>query len=212
MAQNVYSLNVVGYVNVLLNPSTNQFTLLANQLDFDGTGTNNTVLGIFGGTGTGSTNVPLGTKVYRYNKATGTYNTATLFNSGSWSTTAANPGLSPGEGVWVQLPTGATAPAVNLTLVGNVMQGTTVKPLSTVSGFEILSIVPPLSTNISGIGFVPSQTDKVYLYNSTSGTYSTRTRFATTWGGGEPTPSVAQAFWLQTTNVNGSWTQSFTVQ
>ena len=39
MAQNVYSLNVVGYINI---PLVEGFNLVANQLDFDGTGLNNT--------------------------------------------------------------------------------------------------------------------------------------------------------------------------
>ena len=46
MAQsNVFSLNVVGYYNLSL---TNGFQLVANQLDLDGTGVNNTLQSVFG--------------------------------------------------------------------------------------------------------------------------------------------------------------------
>src|SRR5882672_6022591 len=56
MAQgNVYSLNVVGYINVSY---TNKFQMVANQLDLDGSGTNNTVQTVFG------TNVPSLSTVY----------------------------------------------------------------------------------------------------------------------------------------------------
>jgi len=44
-AQPVYSANVVGYMNVPL-PS-GQYISMANQLDFDGTGTNNNVGTVF---------------------------------------------------------------------------------------------------------------------------------------------------------------------
>src|SRR6266403_950334 len=109
MAQsNVYSLNVVGYVNVSL---TNGFTLLANQLDLDGNLTNNTVVGIF------STNFPTLTQVITFNPSSGGYATATFLANGTWSgggagNAAVNVGLRPGAGVWVHIPdpTGTPTP------------------------------------------------------------------------------------------------------
>ena len=72
MAQNVYSLNIVGYINV---PLIEGFNLVANQLDFDGTGLNNTPANVIG------TNLPLNTTVYGwggsgYNIATYASNTS----------------------------------------------------------------------------------------------------------------------------------------
>src|SRR5947208_16928468 len=91
MAQsNVYSLNVVGYINVSL---TNGFNLIANQMDLDGNLTNNTVTGVF------STNLPSGSKVYAYSTASG-YSIAT-FNGTAWrpagALPGANAGLTPGR-------------------------------------------------------------------------------------------------------------------
>ena len=74
MAQsNVYSLNVVGYINVSY---TNRFQMVANQLDLDGTGTNNTVQTVF------STNVPGLTTVYTFTPGSG-YASATLIGTRS---------------------------------------------------------------------------------------------------------------------------------
>src|ERR1043166_2369568 len=73
-SSNVYSLNVVGYINLQL---TNGFNLIANQLDLDGTGTNNTLNTSIG------TNVPNLTRVYTYQPASINYQFATLV-SGVW--------------------------------------------------------------------------------------------------------------------------------
>ena len=56
-AQNVYSLNVVGYINLSL---TNGYNMVANQLDLDGTMTNNTLTTVF------STNLPKLSAVYAW--------------------------------------------------------------------------------------------------------------------------------------------------
>src|SRR4051812_11081510 len=89
MAQsNVYSLNVVGYVNVSL---TNGFNMVANQLDLDGTGINNTVTNVVG------TNLPVQTRIFAFNPATQTYfATATYAGNNNWIQGAAvAPGLQP---------------------------------------------------------------------------------------------------------------------
>jgi len=200
MAQsNVYSLNVVGYVNLNL---TNGFQLIANQMDLDGNRTNNTVQSVF------STNMPSNTKVYAFSTASG-YSTATYIGT-SWlgGVAGVNAGLSPGAGVWVQLP-GTTGTSLTLTTVGNVVQGTHGLPV--VTGFQLMSIIPPLSSPIqTGMGYVPSASDKVYQFSTTSG-YSTRTYLGTSWLPSQPTPAVGEAFWLQSTAAK-NWTQTFTVQ
>jgi len=204
MAQNVYSLNVVGYVNV---PITNGFNLIANQLDADGTMTNNTLAGIF------STNWPNTTKVYSFNPSTGLYGIATYFSATkTWSgaVAAANAALSPGQGVFVQLP--PTAAPQTLTLVGNVIQGSNVIPY--IKGFQVVSSIPPISGGVkTALGYVPTNLDKFYTYNAVSGAYTIHTWFSatSTWAGGEPTPAVGDAMFLNA-NAAGSWTQAFTVQ
>ena len=209
MAQsNVYSLNVVGYIQV---PLTNGFNLIANQMDLDGNRTNNTVQGVF------STNFPNLTKVYGYNAAAGTFGIATYFSASStWSggQPSVNNSLSPGSGVWVQIPGSAGTPTpLTLTEVGNVAQGSFTLPVA--SGFQIMSLVPPIQKLIkTDFGYPAANLDKVYQYNAVSRAFTIHTYFSAsgTWtGGGEPNPAVGEAFWLQSTGAK-SWTQSFTVQ
>src|SRR5579859_7839113 len=112
MAQsNVYSLNIVGYVNVTLTNGGSGFTLFANQLDFDGTGTNNTLNNVL------STNMPNNTTVYKFNPSTGGY-TASSYVTGIGWLPDGTATLNPGEGAFINVPTTAT-----VTLVGNVLQG-----------------------------------------------------------------------------------------
>jgi len=205
MAQsNVYSLNVVGYINVSL---TNGFNLIANQMDLDGNLTNNTVTGVF------STNLPSGSKVYAYSTASG-YSIAT-FNGTAWGPAGAlpgaNAGLTPGRGVWVSIP-GTTGNGITLTEVGNVVQGTHAVPV--IAGFQIASIIPPLSAKIStDMAYAATLGDKVFQYRNPTG-YQIRSYNGTAWGPpalGEPTPGVGEAFWLQAA-AGKTWTQTFNVQ
>jgi hypothetical protein len=201
MAQNVYSLNVVGYINLNLNTGLN---LIANQLDADGTMMNNFVTNVF------STNLPSGSKVYAFNATSGAYSTLT-FTSGKWigTQTAANAALAPGQGVFVSVPS-----PVTLTLVGEVIQGTNKTAL--VQGLQIVSSIPPISGGLqTTLGYVPTAGDKVFTYNSTNQAYATHTYSSSAgtfkWIGGEPTPNVGDAFFLQAAAAT-NWTQAFTVQ
>jgi hypothetical protein len=214
MAQNVYSLNVVGYVQLSL---TNGFNMVANQLDVDGTGVNNNITNVFG------TNLPTLTKVYAFNPATQLYYGASTWSGTQWAGGAnVVTGLQPGSGVWVQLPAGQGTPTpLTVTLVGNVVQ--VPRALSIVGGspkkFQIMSLVPPVSVGIETGTFSPGQPagypattlDQVYFYNSAGKAYfPVRTRGASTWAGGEPTPAVGQAFWLYAA-ASKTWNQNFTV-
>ena len=206
---NVYSLNVVGYANV---PYTNGFQMIANQLHSDSTGTNNTIQGVFGTNGW-----PNLTKVYGFNPASG-FGIATFgAGSGTWvgGQPTVNTALSAGGGVWLQIP-GASGTSGNVTEVGEVHQGTTSLPV--VAGFQIMSLVPPISTPIkTGLvtpGYPAGNLDKVYTFVNPSGfTIHTYASGSGTWTGGEPTPKVGEAFWVQRTAANGAttWVQTYNV-
>src|ERR1044071_4398970 len=114
MAQsNVYSVNIVGYINQNF-PAGN--ALIGNQLDLDGTGTNNTIHTVFGTNGASLAN---GTTL---NAFTGT-SFATVAK-GAKGLSEANPGdmakvtaaLQPGKGLFINSPAAQT-----VTFVGNVM-------------------------------------------------------------------------------------------
>jgi hypothetical protein len=203
MAQsNVYSLNVVGYINVGL---TNGFNLIANQMDLDGNLTNNTVNTVF------STNLPANSKAYAYSPATGY--TISTFNGTAWgppgTLAGVAAGLSPGRGVWVLIP-GTSGTSITLTEVGNVVQGSHGIPI--VTGFQLASVIPPLAAKIStDMGYVAAANEKVYMFRN--GAYQIRTYNGTAWGPpalGEPTPNVGEAFWLQAAAAK-TWTQTYSV-
>jgi len=200
-----YSLNVVGYVNLTL---TNGYNLIANQLDLDGTMTNNTLYSVLG------TNLPNNTKVWTYTP--GGYSFCTFLSASSkWSgtTNPANAALSPGQGVFVQIPAAASYPQ-NVTLVGQVIQGTNVQPI--IAGYQCISAIPPIGgsfqTNIA-TGYNPANNDKLWIWNPSSQGYTFKTYLtaSASWGGGSPVFNVGQAFFLQA-KVATNWVQAFTVQ
>jgi hypothetical protein len=202
-----YSLNVVGYVNIAL---TNGYNMIANQLDLDGTLTNNTIWTIFG------TNMPVGTSISGWDPAAATFRTTTFLANGKWSGTSVitnlvNSQLMPGKGVFVHMTNIQT-----LTLVGQVIQGT--NSYSLVNGYQQMSSFAPISATISNLGYLASTGDSYITWNpslnSGNGAYQTKTLLVNgNWSGspsGQPTPAVGQAFFLRTTNAV-PWVQSFVI-
>src|SRR5947207_7701785 len=127
MAQsNVYSLNVVGYVNASIagGGTSGKFQMIANPLNT----TNNTVASLLPAP-------PDGTTLFKW---TGTAFVSTTFFLGAWSDGTFT--LNPGEGGIVQ----SSAPFTN-TFVGEVMQGSLANPYP--AGFSIkASQVPQAGT------------------------------------------------------------------
>jgi len=149
MAQNVYSLNIVGYVNV---PLATGFNLIANPLD---NGTND-LNSLFPNAGFGDT-------VYQYSG--GTFSSSTYF--GSWS-----PDLTtlPGQGIFYA----AGGPMTN-TFVGNVLTGNLTNNLP--AGFSIVSSQVPISDTLENLQLPANFGDTVYYYRS--GAYVSSTYFGT---------------------------------
>jgi len=205
---NVYSANVVGYYNVTL---TNGFTFYANQMDLDGSGTNNTVNTVIG------TNLPLQSKVLGWNTNTQVFQTITLLASG-WSAGAAGAtvkqALQPGGGVFVSLPAGSPT-NVTLTTVGNVLQRSNATPV--VTGFQIVSYPFPISGGLTtNLNYIPNASagtshDKALTWNVGPQTYTTHTWLTSSWGAGDPQLGVGVCVFLQPWQPN-TWTNQFFVQ
>lgn len=203
---NVYSANVVGYYNVAL---TNGFTFFANQLDLDGTGTNNTVGSVIG------TNLPLNTKILGWNTNTLSFQTITLLASG-WSAgvagTTVKGDLQPGGGVFISIP---GANPTNVTVVGNVLQQTNIVPLF--PGFQVVSYPFPISGALtSNFNYVANATvgtshDKALTWNVGTQGYVTHTWLTTTWGAGDPQLPIGTCLFLEPWQ-NNYWTNGFVVQ
>lgn len=200
----VYSANVVGYVSLSL---TNGYNLINNPLDLDGTGTNNTVQGVFG------SQLPSGSSVYAFAGGAYANPAASYTTKGGWAggTNAANAALNTGGGVFIKVPSAAT-----VTVVGNVMQGA----LSThfINGYNIISSQVPMAGLMqTGLGYTPTSGDTVYIWNSGAQGYNNPASSYTTkggWaGGGQPNLAIGQAVFLKSAaGAGGNWTTNFTVQ
>jgi hypothetical protein len=191
MAQAVYSVNAVGYINVDVCPG---FSMIANQLDA-GAG-NNTVAKLF-------TNVPDGTTIYKFDPSTGGY----LINSyelGEW--TAPNMTLTPGQGAFIK---NTTAAAFKVTFVGEVPQGTLTTPL--VAGFQIVSSQVPQSGALDTVlGFPAAEEDVVYQFDCATQNYIIKGYELGEWAGGAPVPKVGESFFVKK-KAAGTWTRTFSV-
>jgi len=135
---NVYSLNVVGYVN---KPLTAGFNLIANPLN-NGT---NSLSSLFPSAGFGDT-------VFTYNPAGGTF-TSSLY-LGSWDP---NLVIAPGQGFWY----GANAAMTN-TFVGEVMQGSLTNPIPL--GFSLKSSQVPQADTLGNLNFPAGFGDTVFFF------------------------------------------------
>ena len=196
----VYSANVVGYVQQSLQPG---FNLVANPLDLDGTGTNNTVQTVFG------TQLPSATV---YAMSGGAFQPLAQYTSkGGWvgGTNYVNAALTPGQGVFVSV-----ASATTVTMVGNVKQGSLSTPFS--SGFNIISSQVPIAGLMQHtLNFQPAGgAATVYTFNAATQLYNPLSQYTSKggWtGAGEPNLGVGQAVVLSS-GSSGNWSTNFTVQ
>ena len=143
MAQgNVYSLNIVGYVNV---PLATGYNLIANPLD-NGTNDLNSLF----------PNATLGDTVYTFNGTT--FNSAVFISS--WSP---DPVLPPGVGFFYQ----ASGPATN-TFVGNVLTGNLTNHVA--AGYSIVASQVPQADTLENLNYPGQIGDTAYYWNN--GSYS----------------------------------------
>jgi hypothetical protein len=196
VAQTVYSVNAVGYVNVTV--PAGKFALLANPLNQP----TNSIAAVL-------PDVPANTVVYVYNATTSAFDTATKRGT-VWTGPAAASLLNPGTGFFVK---NAGTADLNITFVGEVPQGTNLTVNIPKGGFYLLGSIVPQSGKVkTDLGLPAVANDKVYVFDSTSQAYNILTYRGAAWTGtgGEPTINVAQGFFYQATAA-GNWTRSFSV-
>jgi hypothetical protein len=228
-AQNVYSQNIVGYVNI---PETaGGFNLESVPLDADGTGTNNTFASVY-------SNPAVGDNVYVFNISSGQYDTYSYLKKTTGHGTSAvtvtnwydpsgnvanNDNLNPGQGVFYNAAVNETN-----TFVGNVLVGTwTNSNVPPANGFNLVSGQISVGGGLTTVlGYQPNIGDNVYLFNVSSGQYDTYSYLKKTTGHGtsavtvtnwydpsgnanEPQISVGQGFWLNPASTT-SWTMTYT--
>jgi len=200
MAQNVYSLNVVGYYNVTAAGSG--YTLMANQLT-TASGTNglNEVL----------TSAADGSQVLTY--ANSAYNVDVSIG-GAWydnvTTAPTKTTLSPGQGFFFY-NVGATAP---VTFVGQVPQGALSVKLQ--PNYTLVGNPYPAVLDLSSNSF--PQADGMQYLSFANSAYTVDISIGGAWFDNVTTlpttvaPAVGQGYFIFNPGALSTWTVNFTVQ
>lgn len=204
MAQAVYSVNVVGYINLTMKPGYN---LVANQLNASPNNKLSSVLGV----------VPDETQILKF--ANNNYSVDVYFTEfGGWITPEGSPStatVSPGEGFFYNNPA-STDYAV--TLVGEVRTGANLTVVHPPGYSLVSSIVPQQIALTSANGFVPVEEMAYLAFNSATQGYAVPLTYLSEFGGwitpegvpSIPTPSVGQGYFiLNPGDANHTWTRSF---
>jgi hypothetical protein len=206
MAQsNVYSLNVVGYVNVPIKGGVS-FNLLANPLN----NANNNITNLF------TTAASDGDQIFTWDASIqdlgGTIYTYSIA-SHSWD---GSRNIKPGEGFFY-LGTGAN---VTNTFVGEVIQGSYTNPVPVVGGvsFNLFGSSIPLGGSFTNAvaGIVPADGDQVFTWDVNAqdlggsiGTYSIASH---TWDNPNIPVAPGNGLFYLGTGGNQVWVRNFTVQ
>jgi hypothetical protein len=215
MAQNVYSLNVVGYVNVTL-PS-GKFTAVANPLDGSMGGTipnGNDFATLFGST---NGNIANGSTVQQFISAANDYGPAVSYValSKKWGSTFSMP---PGKAI---LYNNNGASDTVITFTGQVPQGTYNVATLGSHQFTLVGSPIPIGGNITNsttvVGLVPSNGDSVSTFNGAINDYnppSTWVQLSKKWGNtASSTIGVGQGFLYNNNGASANnWVSNFTVQ
>ena len=194
-AQTVYSVNAVGFVNVVFVPG---FTLAANPLD----GAANTIAALF-------PSVPNGSSIFKFDALAGNFVGGT-FVRGSWGANG-NLTLVPGEGFFFK---NADVANFTATFVGNVKQSTVSTSLDTPLsvGFTLVGSQVPQSGLVGTDLMLPlANGDSVFKFDTLSQSYTGGSFVRGSWGaGGEPTIGVGEGFFVKKA-VATTWSRTFSV-
>jgi hypothetical protein len=200
MAQsNVYSVNVVGYVNKVL-VGGNRYTAVANPLNT----TNNTLAGLFGGAGTG---LPTGSQVLKWSPGASDFTlyTKVAFGSG-WTGGGATASLNPGEGCLILI----SGSNYTNTFVGEVLQGSLTNSL--LAGYQLIGNQVPDSGPVNTLGFVPPNTSQLLKWDTIAQDWQifTKVVFGAGWSPSVPSIDVGEGFMVNAASAY-NWVRNFTV-
>ena len=202
-AQNVYSLNVVGYYNVTVSTGWN---LLANQLNQTNLNANYVLTG----------SPADGSLLYRFDPVNQTYfDAATYFAQLGWYPKSGDLNdpvldLPLGEGFFIWTPTNWIA-----TFVGEVEQGSLINPL--LANYSLkASIVPQAGLLQTDLFFPPYAGDQVWRWVTPAFSPYSYDASNVAWVPSEPRLNVGEGFILYRSpgeaTTNHWWARNFTVQ
>jgi hypothetical protein len=189
MAQQVFSVNAVGFVNVDVPKG---LSMIANPLKAP----TNTIAALFSSAADGTT-------IYKYD---GTQFSINTFDLGEWGNPTDT--LVPGEGAFIRNTSAAT---FQVTFVGEVSQGSLSHSIAGPNKLSIQSSEVPQSGKVAtDLGFPASDGDTIYQYDNAAGAYVIHTLDLGEWSNGEPVPKVGEAFFVRKVD-NKAWTRTFSV-
>jgi hypothetical protein len=189
---NVYSLNVVGYINIPV--TANQNFLIANQLN-----TTNNTLGSL---------IPNGPPGAIFQKFNGGFSAYVFDDLDLVWTPNGNATINPGEGGFYKSPQATT-----LTFVGEVLQGSLTNTLP-IGLQSIRSSIVPQQGKITTDLLAPGEPgDILQTYNGGFSAY-VFDDLDLVWTPSEPTINVGQSFFYKKspTATQSRWIRNFTVQ
>jgi len=201
MAQAVYSVNVVGYINLTMKPG---FNLVANQLKASPNNKLDSVL-------PAPADESLVLKFANNNYSTDVANGGSWFDNATGEPSATT--VSPGEGFFFY---NAGAADSSVTLVGEVTTGNGLT-VSMAPGFNLVSSIVPQSLDLTAANGFPQLDEATFLtFNPTIQNYNT---ILVNQGGawfnnetGDPavaTAAVGQGFFFFNPGAVVAWTRSF---
>jgi hypothetical protein len=194
MAQAVYSVNIVGYVNKTLPPG---LSMIANQLNAT---PNNRVTNLIP--------APTGAlSVSKFVPASGNFVAATYDTDAGWDDPTSMV-LNPGQGAFVDNPN----PPMPVTFVGEVQLSSTI---NIHSGLDIYSSPIPQAGDLNAIGFpaIPSgQQLALFKFNGSSFNNFSYDEEAGGWQPSVPTVAIGESFFIDNgQNPTLVWNRTFTV-
>jgi len=196
MAQGVFSVNAVGYVNTKV--PAGKYALISNPLDA-GAG-NNTIANLFKG-------VAAGTQVFKYDGKG--FKTATYddIDNAFLPADAAATEVKPGEGVFIR---NAGSQELQITFVGEVPQGTLNNPIP--AGLSIRSSIVPQAGDVNALGLKGAAGDQLFKFVVAKQSYDVFgfDDIENNWLPSVPTVDVGEAFFYRS-NAGGTWTRTFSV-
>jgi len=205
MAQAVYSVNVVGYVNLTMGPGNN---LVANHLNNG----NNSLSAVI-------PSAPLLAQVLTFNRAVSNFESDTCDGAGAWFSDAtgelSTTTIPPGKGFFFGNP---NATDLVVTFVGEVPQGPALRvPLE--PGLNLIGSIVPQQISLSAANGFPQRLLMQYLsfdratqsYNSLSND-GVDTWFSDTTGLPEDArPAIGQGFFINNPEGAINWDRNFTI-
>jgi hypothetical protein len=190
-AQNVYSLNIVGYVNY--TQPANSYRIAANPLSNG----DNDVSTVF----TAGPSYP-GLTVFKRNNAGTGYDSSSFDpDLESW-TEALN--VAPGDGLWVNAPAGQT---FTNTFVGEaVLNSTNAIP----AGYSLkAAILPQAGLLQTELNYPAGFGDGVFVWNGVGYDSYSFDPDLEAWDPAEPNINVAQGFWINNAGAAKNWIRNF---